>query len=137
MGLFDKLKDFVAPPSDLDEQEYLELEDSQAIERTSDYELKGGKGMTQMNSDTKMILFEPRTFEEGAEIARNLKEKKAAVVNLHRLPAHFQQRIIDFLTGVATAIDGTIQKIGDNVYLCTPKSIGTTGSISLSLTEDE
>jgi len=70
------------------------------------------------------------------EVARHLKEKRAAVVNLHRLPRDYAQRTIDFLTGVVFALDGSIQKIGHNVILCTPKSIGVHGEISLDSDEE-
>ena len=52
-----------------------------------------------------MVLFEPRSFEESEEVARYLKEKRAAVVNLHRLQRDYAQRTIDFLTGVVFALD--------------------------------
>jgi len=84
-----------------------------------------------------MVLFEPRSFDEAEEVARHLKERRAAVVNLHRLPRDYAQRTIDFLTGVVFALDGSIQKIGHNVILCTPKSIGVHGKISLDGEEEE
>ena len=42
-----------------------------------------------------------------------------------------QKRVVDFLTGVIFAIDGDIQVIGPKIFLCTPKNIGVTGSITL------
>jgi cell division inhibitor SepF len=84
-----------------------------------------------------MVLFEPRSFDEAEDIARYLKNQKAAVVNLHRLNRDYAQRSIDFLTGVIFALDGSIQKIGHNVILCTPKSIGVHGKISFETDQDE
>jgi len=78
-----------------------------------------------------MVLFEPRSFDEAEDVARHLKERRAAVINLHRLNREYAQRTIDFLTGVIFALDGTIQKIGHNVSLCTPKSVGVHGKISV------
>lgn len=132
MAIKDKIKNFIAPIEDDDELE-LSHEDTQVL---SDYERVGTPHKT-MSADTKMILFEPRTFEESEEVARHLKERKAAVVNLHRLPSNFAQRTIDFLTGVVFALDGSIQKIGHNVILCTPKSIGVSGEISFDLHEEQ
>ena len=37
------------------------------------------------NKDSHLILFEPRAYSETQEIAIYLKQKRAAVVNLHRL----------------------------------------------------
>ncbi|MGB7595646.1 MAG: cell division protein SepF [Erysipelotrichaceae bacterium] len=133
MSLRKKLKDFIAP---IEEDEVLELDEEES-KRLSDYEQPQNKTLTKTSLDTKMVLFEPRSFDEAEEVARHLKERRAAVVNLHRLPRDYAQRTIDFLTGVVFALDGSIQKIGHNVILCTPKSIGVHGKISLDGEEEE
>ncbi len=141
MSLKDKLLSFVAPVDDDDEEEegYEEEVETKAEEPkpVSSYEnKKNDKVKANVAADTKMVLFEPRSFEEAEEIARHLKQRRAAVVNLHRLQRDYAQRTIDFLTGVVFALDGTIQKIGHNVILCTPKSIGVDGEISLESDDD-
>lgn len=129
MSFKDKLKNILTPVED----EYLELTDEEA-ESLSEYETpRASSEAPKLPSDTKMILFEPRSFEESEEVARYLKEKRAAVVNLHRLQRDYAQRTIDFLTGVVFALDGSIQKIGHNVILCTPRTIGVQGEISMNL----
>ena len=85
----------------------------------------------QLNRDSNLVLFEPRSYSETQEIASFLKLKKAAVVNLHRLQKEQSKRVIDFLSGVIYAIDGDIQQIGPKIFLCTPKNISVAGSISL------
>ena len=131
---FDKLRNFIAPVED-DETDF-EEEETEVTYRPSEtkpvsaYEAKKTKVNT-VPSDTQMVLFEPRSFEEAEEIARHLKQKRACVVNLHKLPRDFAQRTIDFLTGVVFALDGAIQKIGHNVILCTPQNIPVSGGISM------
>ncbi len=131
MALSDKWRNFISP---IDEEVELELTEEEA-KSLSDYEQPSNKSFSKVQADAKMVLFEPRTFEESEEVARHLKEKRAAVVNLHRLPPNFAQRTIDFLTGVVFAIDGSIQKIGHNVILCTPRTINVAGEISLEAAE--
>lgn len=129
MGMFDKLKNFMAPQ----DEEELELDEEEL--RLSDYETSANKNFTKVATDTKMVLFEPRSFDEAEDVARHLKEKRAAVVNLHRLNREYSQRTIDFLTGVIFALDGSIQKIGANVILCAPKGVGVHGKISIDSEE--
>lgn len=133
MGWKQKFTDFIAPA---DEDEVVEF-DREEVTHLSEYEKSTEKSMSSLKTDAKMVLFEPRTFEESEEVARHLKERRAAVVNLHRLPANFAQRTIDFLSGVVFALDGTIQKIGHNVVLCTPKTIGISGEISFDLNDEQ
>lgn len=125
MSIKEKLKDFISPD---DDELYL---DENEVETISKYEEPRSKTMANAHIDAKMVLFEPRSYEEAQEIAVRLVENKACVVNLHRLPHDFAQRTIDFLTGVIFALDGTIQKIGPNIILCAPKSIGVGGTIDL------
>ena len=132
MGLVDKIKNFVAP----EEEEYEEVleYDDEEVETISQYEAPKSQ-VKKVASDTKMVLFEPRSFDEAEEIARHLKSRRAAVVNLHKLQRDYAQRTIDFLTGVVVALDGSIQKIGHNVILCTPKNVGVDGEINLDSEE--
>lgn len=89
------------------------------------------------NKDSHLVLFEPRAYSETQEIAIYLKQKRAAVVNLHRLQKEQSKRVIDFLSGVIFAIEGDIQQIGPKIFLCTPKNIGVTGNITMDDTESE
>jgi cell division inhibitor SepF len=136
---FEKLKDFIAPRDedeeyDEDEEQELQYSASEA-KPVSSYE-SAKKQISGVPNNAQMVLFEPRSFEEAEEIARHLKQRRACVVNLHRLQRDYAQRTIDFLTGVVFALDGTIQKIGHNVILCTPKNVNVSGDISLESDED-
>ena len=133
MSMRNKLKNILNPVED-DYEEYIELTEEET-EGLSEYEKPRSKKGSNLPSDTKMVLFEPRSFEEADEVAKYLKERRAAVVNLHRLQRDYSQRTIDFLSGVVFALDGQIQKIGHNVILCTPKSINVEGEISMNIDE--
>lgn len=110
------------------EEDVLELEEDEAGV-LSEYEAPKAK-MGALNANVKMVLFEPRSFDETSEIAAKIKENRAIVVNLHKLQREYSQRAIDFLSGVIFALDGTIQKIGPNVFLCAPKTMGVAGTIT-------
>lgn len=142
--MFDKLKDFIAPIDEDDDEGYeepqqqLQYKQSEVapVKPVSDYETAKTTVSSAPAMNASMVLFEPRSFEEAEEIAKHLKQKRASVVNLHRLPRDYAQRTIDFLTGVVFALDGTIQKIGHNVILCTPKDVNVAGDISLESDDD-
>lgn len=130
MSIKSKLKNILTP---IEDDEYLELTGEEAAS-LSDYEKPRSNGDNfKIPTNAQMVLFEPRSFEEAEEVAKYLKGNRAAVVNLHRLQRDYAQRTIDFLTGVVFALDGSIQKIGHNVILCTPKTIGVEGEISMSM----
>lgn len=85
----------------------------------------------------KMILVEPRAYSESQEIADHLKSRNSVVVNFKRVTNDQAKRIIDFLSGTLYAIEGDLQKIGEGIYLCTPKNIDVQGEITEESSEDE
>lgn len=131
MGLGDTIKNFIAPEDEDEEQLELTKEEAEAV---SPYERNGGS--SSITSDTNIVLFEPRNFDEAQEIGHHIKSKRACCINLHRIPSEYRQRIIDFLSGVVYGVDGSIKRIGENVILCSPKNLQVGGNIDLSEEED-
>ena len=70
---------------------------------------------------------EPRVYAEAQDIADQLKNRKAVVVNLQRIEHDQARRIVDFLSGTVYAIGGDIQKIGTDIFLCTPDNVEVSG----------
>jgi cell division inhibitor SepF len=79
---------------------------------------------------SKVILVEPRTYSESTDIADQLKNRRAVVVNLQRIDSEQGRQIVDFLSGTVYAIGGDIQKIGSSIFLCTPDNVEVSGNIS-------
>ncbi|GIN61447.1 cell division protein SepF [Robertmurraya siralis] len=86
---------------------------------------------------SKVVLVEPRVYAEAQDIADQLKNRRAVVVNLQRIDREQAKRIVDFLSGTVYAIGGDIQKIGTDIFLCTPDNVEVSGSISQILQETE
>lgn len=148
MGFMDKVKEFIAPVDEDDDDEVVEVTETvtaqpavknevQTQQRSTYEHPKTKTSASNLSANTKMVLFEPRSFGEAEEVGSRLKEGRAVVVNLHKLDREYAQRTIDFLTGVVFALDGNIQKIGQNVILCYPAEIGVSGTITLNNDDDE
>ena len=131
MGIGERIKDFIAPEEDDDQ---LELNEDEAV-AVSPYEKGTLQSSSTITANTNIVLFEPRNFDEAEEIGHHIKNKRACCVNLHRMPAEYRQRIIDFLSGVVYGVDGSIKKIGENVILCSPKNLQVGGDINLNIDE--
>jgi cell division inhibitor SepF len=86
--------------------------------------------LSSIQSQSKVILLEPHSYDEVQEIADYLKNRKAVVINVQRISRDQAKRIVDFLSGTVYAIGGDIQKLGSNIFLCTPDNVDVTGSIS-------
>ena len=104
-----------------------ETEEDDKLDNTEEYYITGSDNS---NKSGKMILVEPRAYSESQEIADHLKARNSVVVNFKRVTTDQAKRIIDFLSGTLYAINGDLQKIGDGIYLCTPKNIDVQGKIT-------
>ncbi|MFA9456168.1 cell division protein SepF [Halalkalibacter sp. AB-rgal2] len=91
--------------------------------------------LQSIQKGAKMILLEPRTYDEAQEIADHLKNRKAVIINLQRISHDQAKRIVDFLSGTVYAIGGDIQKVGTHIFLCTPDNVDVTGSITEMIQE--
>ncbi len=83
-----------------------------------------------VQESSKMCLFEPRVFSDTQDIADELKNRRATLVNLQRIDKVSAKRIIDFLSGTVYAIGGDIQRVGSDIFLCTPDNVEVAGTIT-------
>src|SRR5574344_2593008 len=79
----------------------------------------------------KVIVIEPKTFDDAQQVANNLREKKPVVINFEKTEAEDAKRSIDFISGTTYALNGEIKKVGHNVFLCAPSNV------NVSYTQDE
>lgn len=132
MGFKNKFKSFFTVE---DEYEYIE-EEVYSNEDTNDKveDKQNVVSLTSMKQPTsKVVLCEPRTYNEAQEIADNIINRRAVVINLERVDHQQAMRIVDFLSGTVYAVNGDIQKLGSETFLCTPDNVEISGSISESI----
>jgi cell division inhibitor SepF len=77
----------------------------------------------QRSTQAKITICEPRAYAEVQSIASKIFRGEAVLINFHLIDEKQAGRIVDFLTGTVYAIDGDIQRAGDEIFLCTPKNM--------------
>lgn len=76
----------------------------------------------------KIIVMEPRVYSEAMNIAKCIIRQEAVIVNFRLVEEYQARRIVDFLTGTVYALDGDIQRVGDEIFLCTPQNMEIDGA---------
>lgn len=71
----------------------------------------------------QVVLVKPERFENASEIADHLRDKRTVVLNLEQTDKNIARRLIDFLSGVAYANEGTIKKVALSTYIITPYNV--------------
>ncbi|SFL99696.1 cell division inhibitor SepF [Gracilibacillus orientalis] len=86
--------------------------------------------LKSVQKSAKMVLFEPRSFNEVQDIADHVVNRRSVVINLQRVDTQQARQIIDFMSGTVYAVSGQIKKLGSQTFLCTPENIEISGDIT-------
>jgi cell division inhibitor SepF len=71
----------------------------------------------------KVHLVAPRSFNDAQQIADRFKAQIPVIVNLQSAEADLSKRLIDFSSGLTYALDGSMQRVADKVFLLTPRNV--------------
>jgi cell division inhibitor SepF len=71
----------------------------------------------------KVHLVVPRSFNDAQQIADRFKQGIPVIVNLQGVDADLSKRLIDFASGLTYALDGSMQRVADKVFLLTPRNV--------------
>jgi len=137
MGLMDKIRK-INPGADNEYDDsydnlYYDEFDNTAEEDTADQEtvepmgmsgLSGmGAGISLSGTALELKVVKPQHFDSVPQIADHLLNKRTVVLNLENTNKETARRLIDFLSGVAYSIDGSLKKIASNAYVITPSNV--------------
>jgi cell division inhibitor SepF len=81
--------------------------------------LKGVSGSGQV----QVHLVLPRSFNDAQQIADKFKDHVPVILNLQSSDNELSKRLIDFASGLTYALDGSMQRVADKVFLLTPKNV--------------
>lgn len=120
--------------SQIDEQE----NETSSFEGRKSTSTKTNNNIVSIHSqkNARVVLSEPRSYDEAQDIADHLRSRRAVIVNLQRVRNDLAVRIVDFLSGTVYALNGNISKLGPNIFLCTPDSVEIQGAITEMLAEE-
>ena len=72
---------------------------------------------------TRVHVMDPRGFNDAQEVGDRLKNGQPVILNLQGVDRDLQRRLIDFASGLAYALNGTMSKAADQVFLLTPSNV--------------
>lgn len=157
MGLMDELKKLTRPYSeeddeydyddeaDLDQEPAPEPAPAPQTSRRSAYAASAQKdtgrrsgpakvvNLNNNNAAMQVILVKPDRFDTVSEIADHLRDKQSIVLNLESTNKDVARRLVDFLSGVAYALDGKIKKVAISTYILTPYNVEIVGDLAEEL----
>ena len=93
----------------------------------------GGENVVAINQKQVMqkpqiTIIEPRLYSEVQEVADYVLSNQTVIVNFRRMDHEQATKMIDFLMGVTYAVKGDIQRLDEEIFICTPQSVTVNGS---------
>ena len=71
----------------------------------------------------RVHLVLPRSFNDAQQIADRFKDSVPVILNLQNADTELSKRLIDFASGLTYALDGSMQRVADKVFLLTPRNV--------------
>ena len=145
-SLVEKIQKMWNPPEDeydeyYEDEQYEEKDEKVESQPVSSYKetstassapslFKRSPKVVNMNSKAQLqvVVFKPMSFSEDTrDIANSLIDGHAIVLNLENTMKDESRRILDFLSGVAYAQNGKIQRIATGTFIITPANVEISG----------
>ena len=112
-----------------DDEEIYEEEQPQEESRGF-FNINRNKVVSMPQTQVKMVISQPTSFEQSEEICGFLKEKKSVIVNLEYVNKDVARRIVDFISGGVYSLDAHIQKISNSIFLVAPTNYEITNEMA-------
>jgi len=150
MGILAKFKDLVGLEEIDDDDDSLEddikaaeeklerktIEPRNSYSSSSRQDSKDGKVLPIQNRPAnpntnafKLVVIEPKGFDECPKLVDNLKSKKPVIINLEKIESDTARKIFDFLSGATYALNGNVQKIANNIFVFAPENVDIAASV--------
>ncbi|MDR2457893.1 MAG: cell division protein SepF [Clostridiales Family XIII bacterium] len=75
------------------------------------------------DTNYSVIIVSPKDFSETPLFVEKLKNKQPVILNIESIETEKARKIFDFLSGAIYALDGTVKKIANDIYMFSPKNV--------------
>jgi cell division inhibitor SepF len=72
---------------------------------------------------SRITTLHPRAFNDARRIGEEYRDGTPVIINLSEMEPSDQKRILDFASGLAFALRGTIERVTSSVFLISPANV--------------
>ena len=134
MGFWNQFKTFLDPDDGYHEVEE-EMDEENESSNVQEYRRTPSNVVSfqqaqQNKKVSKIFVMEPSVYTEAERIADALLKGEAVIINFKKMEVADAKRVIDFVVGVTYAINGDVQQIREDIYICSPPNYQVQGSFA-------
>ena len=86
------------------------------------------------HNQMKVLIVEPRVYDDAQMIADHLKMRKTVIVNFEKVTQQSTKKsIFNFMNGAVYVLDGSIQEVSKSIFILAPKNVDIDSSMKKEL----
>jgi cell division inhibitor SepF len=98
--------------------------ESTESERSAPERQRAAPSLASPESEAAAVrLVVPKGFGDAREIADRVRTGVPVIVNMQSCDAQLTRRLLDFCSGLAYALDGSLRPLGEKTFLLTPANL--------------
>ena len=90
---------------------------------------KGSVVSLHTQRQAHVVVLEPHCYDEVQGVADHLKNRRSVIVNLESADVELARRVVDFMSGTTYALNGSMQKVGNGIFVFVPSNVDITAEI--------
>ena len=79
-------------------------------------DMKNGQG-------SQVVLLQPSDIETAKAVCNHVRAGRTVICNFEKVEPKVAQRVVDFITGAAYAVDGQISPVSSVIFVIVPRSV--------------
>lgn len=135
MAIIDTIKKFIVP--DVDEDDEMEVEEKAPAKSSTESSYTGMRRAKVVplpsGNASKIVIAKLDSSASVKPIINHLKERVPVVFSIARLDRNDAARVVDVIYGATFAVDGSMQKVSNDIFLITPAGIEIAGDVAAEL----
>ncbi len=76
-----------------------------------------------VSAGQQVVIIQPSCIESAQEVCNHLRAGRTVICNYEKIDQKVAQRVMDFITGAAFAIDGQVHKVSPMIFVTVPRNI--------------
>ena len=142
-GFIKKFKDWMSIEEeyDVEDEGYDTIEEEQdqeepKLEATHSQVTRNSKVVNiHTNNQMKVVIAEPKKYDDVTIIADHLRQRRAVIVNLESVEEEpeIKKSIYYFISGAVYILDGSMQKVSKSIFILAPNNVDIDANIKKEL----
>jgi cell division inhibitor SepF len=79
-------------------------------------DFKGGHG-------SQVVVLQPADIDTAKAVSNHVRAGRTVICNFEKVDPKTAQRVVDFITGAAFALDGQVSPVSNSIFVIVPRSV--------------